>query len=275
MHAAAPPTPGAEGQHYASPRNASKESAKAVHAGTVESVDDTLAPFSPDVENELRPIALDVVDKQYRLYAWVDTKNQALITTNAMLFAVVGFLYKDCLRDALALLLLASAVMFIASSLITCLTQVLPRITSHKSGDEPNTRSLRGITLFKTWEDYRHAFMSASKSALLIDTVRQIYGMASNNMRSARILKRGVYLTSAGVILILGAIFINAGAARGVHLLGRWQPDDKALLPRNESTAVVSAAQGDTYSTSTKTNYLIVPHHCAKVESLVQRPHSK
>ncbi|MBU6402328.1 MAG: hypothetical protein KGS61_18580, partial [Verrucomicrobia bacterium] len=40
-----------------------------------------LKPASSDTEHFQRLVAFDVVDKQYRLYGWVDTKNQALITT--------------------------------------------------------------------------------------------------------------------------------------------------------------------------------------------------
>ena len=184
-----------------------------------------LPDLNADTEQFLRTVSSDVVDKQYRLYAWADAKNQALITTNSLLFAAVGFLYKECVKDTLALSFLGLGVAFIAFSLIMCLTQVLCKITSGKSGKEPNTRSLRGISSFKTWEDYRGAVMRTTKAMLLADTIRQIYGMASNNMRSAKIIKCGVWLTSSGVLMILGAVCFSALSARGYHAFGAWQQD--------------------------------------------------
>jgi hypothetical protein len=176
-------------------------------------------------EQFLRTVALDVVDKQYRLYAWTDAKNQALITTNSLLFAAVGFLYKECLKDACAMLLLGLGVVCVAFSLIRCLTQVLPKITSGKTGEEPNTRSLRGISLYKKFDDYSAAFHQTTESSFIKNTIRQIYGMANNNMRSARILKEGVYFTSFGILAILGALATSGLSARGYHMFGTWQTD--------------------------------------------------
>ena len=200
------------------------------------------------------------MDKQYRLYTWNDAKTQALITTNSLLFAAIGFLFKECLKDTLAILLIGLAVLFLALSLIISLKQVIPRITSGKSGDGSNTRSLRGISLFKTWADYYGAFMLTTKSTILTDTVRQIYGMADNNLRSARIIKSGVYLTTAGVILILCAIYVSAFAARGHHALGLWQNEvaDVVAVPSTVSSNAVPQAPVPGVSTNTSKNPLAV-----------------
>lgn len=184
-----------------------------------------LPDVNADTEQFLRTVSTDVVDKQYRLYAWADAKNQALVTTNSLLFAAVGFLYKESVKDTLALIFLGLGVAFIASSLIMCLTQALCKISSGKSGNEPNTRSLRGISSFKKWEDYREAFTRKTKADILADTIRQIYGMASNNIRSANIIKCGVWLTSFGVLMILGSVCFSALSAHGYHAFGAWQQD--------------------------------------------------
>lgn len=198
------------------------------------SVNGPLLDLNADNETFLRAVSTDVVDKQYRLYAWADAKNQALITTNSLLFAAVGFLYKECVKDALALIFLGLGVAFIASSLIMCLTQALCKISSGKSGVEPNTRSLRGISTYKKWEDYREAFMRNTKANILSDTIRQIYGMANNNMRSATIIKCGVWLTSFGVLMVLGAICSSALSAHGYHALGAWQQDPGQVVQNTQ-----------------------------------------
>ena len=174
-------------------------------------------------EDFLRSIAFDVVDKQYRLYSWNDAKTQALIMTDSVLFAAVGFLYKEALNDSLATILLGVGTVCLGLSLMTCLVHVIPRITSGRSGEGPNTRSLRGIHLFSCWEDYRDAFMKTTPTSILTDSIRQVYGMADNNVRSARIIKRGVGLTLCGVIAIVAALFASAASARGYHPLGVWQ----------------------------------------------------
>ncbi len=184
-------------------------------------------PLTPaaDAEEFVRTVCSDVLDKQYRLYSWNDMKTQALITTNSVLFAAVGFLFKECLRDTVAMVLLGMAVLFLGSSLMICLIQVIPRLSSGRSGSEPNTRSLRGITLFKTFQDYCTAFRSSTRDTIITDTLRQVYGMANNNRRSMKITKAGVILTLFGVVMILGAIFTSAIAARGYHAFGSWQID--------------------------------------------------
>lgn len=198
-------------------------------------------PESPNQTEEfILAYTLDLVDKQYRLYSWNDTKTEALITTNSILFAAVGFLFKDCLGDTLAMVFLGFATITLGSSLMTCLVQVFPRLSSGKSGAGPNTRSLRGIRLYKGWEEYRDAVVKTTKESILTDTVRQIYGMAHNNLRSVKIVKRGVSLTLCGVVGILGAVFTSSISARGYHVFGTWQKE----LSINNKNAVAGDPPG-------------------------------
>ena len=178
-----------------------------------------------DQEDFLRAVAADIHDKQYRLYGWCDAKTQALVTTNAALFAAVGFLYAQCLNDFLAMVLLGIGAFFLGASLITCLVHVIPRISSGQTGKDPNTRSLRGIGLYATWEEYRDAFTSATKTSFLTDTIRSIYGMVRNNLRSYRIIRRGVSFTLVGVVAIVAAMVTSAFAVRGHHAFGSWKTE--------------------------------------------------
>jgi|GEM_PF-7074039 len=195
----------------------------AVSSGQTACAPNPLLWLSTETVEFLCSIAPDRLDKQYRLYPWNDAKTQGLITTNSVLFAVIGFLYTNCLQDTLATVLLLLGTIFVGLSLVVCLIHVIPRISSGKTGNEPNTRSLRGIGLYKTFEDYREAFLLTTKTSDLADTVRQIYGMANNNLRSARIIKRGVQFTLCGIALILCALYASALGARGHHAFGSWQ----------------------------------------------------
>jgi hypothetical protein len=179
---------------------------------------------SDDTEHLLYTTALDVVDKQYRLMTWNDAKTQNLLTTNSLLFATIAFLYSACSSDSLAMGLLGMSAILIALSLHFCLYSVGTRLLSGRSGDEPNTRSMRGITMFDTWSDYRDAFMLKTRTSFLEETLRQIYGLATNNTRSVKRIQKGVALTWCSVILLVGAIFAIAVASKGHHLLGARQP---------------------------------------------------
>ncbi len=186
--------------------------------------------------------ASDILDKQYRLYTWCEHKTQGLNMSNSVLFAAVGFLYKECLRDALAMVMLGIGTVFLGTSLIICLVHVIPKISSGKTAG-PNTRSLRGIGLYDDFDAYYKAFMEATKASMLTDTLSQIYGMAHNNLRSYKIIKRGVVLTFCGVVAIVGAICSAALAARGHHAFGSWQTEITPSSSTQAAAPTPTAAQ--------------------------------
>jgi hypothetical protein len=68
-----------------------------------------------------------------------------------------------------------------------------------------------------------------TKASVYTDTIRQIYGMVCNNVRSRKIIMGGVTLTLFGIITILGAVFTSAIAARGHHAFGSWQIEDRPI----------------------------------------------
>jgi hypothetical protein len=181
-------------------------------------------------------VTADNVDRQYKLYAWNDTKTICLITANSLLFTAVSFLYRECLRETLALLFLGAAALCFGISLTFCLLQVFPRLTSRQTGSEPNVRSLRGINLFGSWTAYLDAVKKLKEEDFLKDTARQAYGMAMNNLRSIAIIKRGVIFTVLGLVLMLLAAGFSAGAARGYQVLGPWaKPQETTVKPTSDS----------------------------------------
>jgi hypothetical protein len=191
-------------------------------------------------ENEfLEKVSNDILDKQYRLYVWNDTKAVALITANSVLFAAMGFLYKECLRETLAFLFLSGAMLLIGTSLAISLVHVIPRLTSGQTGREPNIRSLRGMKLFENWRDYYEAFSIIRRDDVLKDTVRQIYGMGKNNRRSILIIKTGVIITLLGMCAMISAAFVSGAAIRGYKVYGPWEPAS-VVAPQLKTTAPVS-----------------------------------
>ena len=182
-------------------------------------------------------VTADIVARQYKLYAWNDTKTIALITVNSLLFAAVSFLYRECLRETLALLFLGTAGLCFGTSLMFCLVQVYPRLTSRQTGSEPNVRSLRGIRLFRSWTAYLDAVKKMKEEDFLKDTARQAYGMAMNNLRSIAIIKCGVIFTVFGLLMMLLAAGFSAGALRGYQVIGPWaKPQETTVTPTPDSS---------------------------------------
>lgn len=193
-------------------------------------------------ETFLLETAQEILEKQYRVYTWHDAKTQALITTNSLLFAAVGFLFREALKDWLATILLLSTIFFLAGSLIIALRQIIPRISGLKN-PQPSIRSIRGICEFPNANDYSDAFMRLTPDQLLNDTVRQFYGMAGNNMRSYRITRNAVVATYSAVICLTGVILVSAIAARGYHLHGAWESTASLLsAPRQGSPSPPSSS---------------------------------
>ena len=189
--------------------------------------------------------SLDVLDKQYRLYSWNDSKALSLITTDSVLFAAIGFLFTACLPDKLALALLLSALALISLSLLVVLRQVIPQGSSGKSGEAPNVRSLRGICSFSDWNSYRNHFCALSEEQFAEDAIRQTYGMADNNDKSRVTIRRGVRLTLVGIIFLIAAAVAASFAARDFHMLGAWavsEPQVPQLTPPTHLGPAVNIA---------------------------------
>ena len=188
--------------------------------------------------------ALDILDKQYRLYSWNDAKALSLITTDSVLFAAVGFLFAACLSDNLALLLLGLALLLLSLSLFVVLRQVIPQGSSGKSGEAANIRSLRGICSFPNWTTYRDRFCDYTTDQFAEDAIRQAYGMADNNDQSRKTISRGVALTLAGIVALICAATAAALSARDIHLIGTWS-DAPAQEQAQSPTTIQSSGDLD------------------------------
>jgi hypothetical protein len=180
--------------------------------------------------------ALDVLDKQYRLYSWNDQKTHSLITANAFLFAAVGFTYDRHASDVMVLLFQLLAVAMLAASALFCVTHLVPYWRSGKSGRESNIRSLRGIGEFPNWQSYAQTFAGVDRNRFVTDCLRQVYGMSRNSWRSRTLVTRGVALTMVGVICLVLILVAQAVSARGVHLLGEWSMVSTATAARPVTT---------------------------------------
>ncbi|SRR6266446_240917 len=180
-------------------------------------------------------LATDILDKQYRLYSWNDSKALSLITTNSVLLAAIGFLFKECIPDRFSLASILLALFFVAFSLYFSLKQVIPQGSSGKSGKGPNVRALRSITEFDKWETYHLKMLSMDEDEAFECAARQIYGMALNNDASRKTTTRGVKLTFLGIVFILLSTFGVALSARDIHPLGEWakkSPESKPIVEK-------------------------------------------
>lgn len=198
-------------------------------------------------------LTTDVLDKQYRLYSWNDAKSLSLITTNSVLLAAIGFLFKECLPDTFSLLAILMALVLVASSLYFSLKQVIPQGSSGKSGLTPNVRALSGITKFETWESYHTRLLEMDEEESFECAARQIYGMALNNDVSRRTTTRGVRLTLFGILFIVLSTVGVALSARDMHILGQWVtkgPEASQKLDRAPINAIGSGNGAEAASKS-------------------------
>lgn len=113
-------------------------------------------------------MVLDIVDKQYRLYSWSDAKTSSLITTNSILLAVIGFIFKESLADTFTLVCVFFSVILVGLSLYYSLKQVIPQGSSGRSkSSKPNIRALSGILDFDNWQAYDKAIENINEREYL------------------------------------------------------------------------------------------------------------
>lgn len=184
----------------------------------------SIAPWRQNFAN-------DIIDKQYRIYSWYDGKTSSLITTNSILLAAIGFLFKECLTDVLSLTSIILSFTFIGISLFYSLRQVIPQGSSGKTVGLPNIRSMTGISSFENWEDYHNRLKEIDQKFLFEVSARTIYGMTCNSCDSRKTILKGIYLTMVGIVFILLTFASVTLASIDIHILGRL--DSKSSL-KNE-----------------------------------------
>lgn len=166
----------------------------------------------------------DILDKQYRLYSWADSKTASLIQTNSILLATIGFIFKDCLNDVLATIFVFLAIGANVVSLYFCLRQVKPQKSSGKGvSDIPNLRALSGILKIKSWQEYHDKLIRINNKQLYEFSARQIYGMAFNVEESRINTTKAMKITLFGIAFLILSFISVSFASNNKHYLGTWQ----------------------------------------------------
>ena len=199
----------------------------------------------------------DILDKQYRLYSWADSKTASLIQTNSILLATIGFIFKDCLNDVLATIFVFLAIAANVISLFFCLRQVKPQKSSGKAvGDIPNLRALSGILKIKSWQDYHNKLIRLNKKELYEFSARQIYGMAFNVEESRVNTTKAMKVTLFGISFLILSFICVSLSTNSMHYLGTWQ---KAEIKKTDTLRVniVDTAKIITLQTVNKKDTII------------------
>lgn len=176
---------------------------------------------SPDLK-QVFDFTVDIIDKQYRSYLWNDGKVQALVTIDTALIAGILLIlqtYKSV--SLLALILLGISFIVLLSSFLICLVHAIPRMNSG-IGNENNLRTMVGITQYEK-EEYHRQIISSDLSNMVRMNCNQISGMCKNNLRSHSLIRAGVQLTIAGVIII--------GIALPIIILPGWHNANTSPIP--------------------------------------------
>jgi hypothetical protein len=176
-----------------------------------------------EIEDWKIDMALDIVDKQYRLYSWSDSKTASLITTNSILLAVIGFSFKECLEDVFSVVAMTISLVAVSLSLYFSLRQVIPQGSSGKAtSSKPNVRALSGILKYDSWTTYFDDLSRLSKKEFLEANARQIFGMSRNVNESRKMTTVGVRLTLVGIIFMCLAVVGASLSSNDIHIFGEW-----------------------------------------------------
>lgn len=163
-----------------------------------------IAKLTPERTHDAKVLfdfTADIIDKQYRCYTWNDGKMQALVATDGALLAGIILIFQIFKNiSALTAIVLFLAFTFLLISLVVCLVHMIPRLDSGV-GNEANLRTMIGIRRFNK-EQYHVQVQNISISDMIRMNCWQIVGMCQNNMRSYRLLQKGVWLTFAGVLVL-------------------------------------------------------------------------
>ena len=182
-----------------------------------------------------------VGDKQYFLYSWNDAKVSGLITVDAALMA--GILFVLQLLDfsspnnqaatqatqtatqntglylgVFPLIFFAISFILLALSIIFSLVHTIPKLNS-KMGNGRNLKTMIGINRYRLMQnmlggkkhfsaeaEYFKNVQNFTEDDLLEMNVLQIMGMNTNNIKSHRIIRKGVIATIISIIMIIVAI---------------------------------------------------------------------
>lgn len=204
-----------------------KEEAKpTLDENRIESKQETIIENEENVlvdDSLLLTLVNDILDKQYRLYSWADSKTASLIQTNSILLATIGFIFKDCLGDILATLFVFLAISANVISLYYCLRQVKPQKSSGKgASDIPNLRALSGILKIESWQDYHNKLIRINNKQLYEFSARQIYGMAFNVEESRINTTKAMNITLYGIAFLILSFISVSFASNNKHYLGTW-----------------------------------------------------
>jgi hypothetical protein len=177
--------------------------------------------------------ALDILDKQYLNYMWNDGKVQVLMATDSIVGAAAAALISigSVPKSDVAIGLLIGSVVCVSTSLLICLRHAVPRLNSGMSGPQTNVRAQTGITSHKDYVLYHSTLRSMSTEVMFVETARQVYGMAHNNIRSHRLIRLAAGWTMAACICIAGSI-----ASIGISAANR--PPSTSKAPTTSTTVV-------------------------------------
>jgi len=173
----------------------------------------------------------ELIDKEYRLYSWNDARVQTLATINGLLIAALSFLFRDGSKNYPSLLFLSASMLLLCAGLGVCLWFLRRFPHSNKTTeDNPNVRSLRGISSHENWKHYEEVLRTMPAEQFFQDSARQIFGMAHNNLVFHRMMERGAWLT------LVGAAFLILAAGAQTFLPAQPNPGGGSSTGKGDAT---------------------------------------
>lgn len=141
-----------------------------------------------------------IIDKQFFSYSFNYQKIQGIIAIDSALIAgiFVG-IQAFKINDIAMYILFAISLLLLLISLLLCLFHSIPEIDS-RIGNDDNLRTLIGIKKYNKKEYYEKISVLNSKDLLRMNCY-QISGLCKLNIKSQKLIRIGVILTSIGVFV--------------------------------------------------------------------------
>ena len=150
--------------------------------------------------------SIGILEKQYGLYNWCETKVRTLVTVNGILLGAM-FLRLTAedfpLTGWVNILLAVGTVAFFTISLVLCLYHLSPRMWSGRIEDRKHLRTVRGTERYSSNEEYYEALVNLKLDEMIRLNCDQIRGMNKNIWADFRAIQRAVISTIGGLILML------------------------------------------------------------------------
>lgn len=152
-----------------------------------------------------------ILDKQFELYSWCETKVATLTTMDSILIGaslifIDGMIENNAEKTLQYLIISLVVLVPFLISLTIALWHIRPKMGTVSNNGRPNHRTSNGIRHSKDSNAYRKMLDELTDDELFEDLTRQIYGMNQNIWKNQKSIKCAVAFDMVGLLAFLAMI---------------------------------------------------------------------